>query len=456
MSGRPVVLQELGPSVPVAIDDAAAAAIGAAAAAWRETLRLKEPPLAVERGRGGWRLRAGGVAGIVAAGGVTIEIVPKFLARMPPEDAGWRRALWHILLVASDPQPARLERQPAEEAAAWSLPDLMATEFLCSLELGSMRGLPRGYEPAAATLPVLRGSLDFGAWARRGLPSWELPCRFDELTEDVPCNRLLRWACARLRSSVASSRLAFRLGEAESRFGAISPRPPTRGEAERLQPGPLHAALAPALRIGVLLLRGRSLDHADGVEALPGFLWEGETIFEAFALRTVQRAALRLGLRAEKRQLAMADSLGGGPELRTTPDIRVRGAAGDLTILDAKYKRNRGRPRAADVYQVVTAGKVTACDDVGLVYPLEAGDDGDELLWSLRGPGKPARLRAIGLDLTAMARRDGQRRLVEAVEGPLGRMLAAGGAQAAAASSGSGSPSSPPSAATAPVEISSS
>lgn len=478
MSDGRAVLAELGPSVPIDVDDATAAAIGAAATAWRSALRLRQPPLYVERGAGGWRLGAGGVAGVVEAGGLAIEIVPKFLARMPPGDGAWRRALWHVLLVASEAQPARMERLSAADSSAWSLPDLMATEFLRSLERGSMRGLPRGYEPVEEALPVLRGSLGVGAWARRGLPSWELPCRFDELTEDVPLNRLLHWACLRLRATAASSRLAFRLGEAAAGFGGISPLPPPLSEAERLRTGPMHAALGPALRIGLLMLRGRSLEHGPGEDSLRGFLWEGETVFEAFALRIAQRAALRLGLHAEKRRLPLADPLAGGEPLGTTPDIRVQGPAGHLEILDAKYKRERGRPAAADVYQVLAAGKATGCEDVGLVYPLEPGDGAADLGWSVRGPGTPRRLWALGLDLAAMARRDGQRQLIAAVEAHLRRVLAASGAQAAGdspaaggAQAATGSPAagavpsaagggssglSPARAATAPAEISSS
>jgi len=440
VSAERVVLSELGPTVPVEIEDGAVAEIVAAATAWRSALRLKQPPLFAERRPTGWHLGAGGVAGIVEAGGISIEIVPKFLARMPPRDGSWRRALWHILLVASDLQPARMEALRAGETAVWSLPDLMATEFLRSLELGSMRGLPRGYEPVEEGLPVLRGSLDVGAWARRGLPSWELACRFDELTEDVPINRLLRWAGAQLRSTVVSPQLAFRLGEAAADFGAVAPQPPALREAERLRLGPMHAALAPALRIGVLLLQGRRLEHGEGDDSLRGFLWEGETLFEAFALRIAQRAAMRLDLRAEKRKLPLADPALGGQPLGTTPDIRVQGPAGHLEILDAKYKRDRGKPAAADVYQVLAAGKVTGCADVGLVFPLEPDDEATDLSWTVQGPGEPSRLWALGLDLAAMAERDGQRQLIAAVEAHLRRVLAASGAQAAAASAAGSGP----------------
>jgi len=434
VSSKQLVLAELGAPTLVEISDADAAAITAAAGVWRAALRLKRPPLFVERTDAGWHLGSEGVAGIVMCGGLSIEIVPKFLTPIARERAAWRRALWHILLIASDSAPAEFEPLSADETDTWSLPDLMATEFLRSLEIGAMRGLPRAYRPVEQVLPVLRGSLDYGTWAQQGLPSWQLPCRFDELSEDIAVNRLLRWAGQQMRTTVSSPRLALRLGETTSTFSGVSSRPPALAEAEKLTLGAMHLALAPALRIALLLLRARTLEHGDGGDALPGFLWEGERVFEAFALRVVQQAALRLGLRAEKRKLALADPVGKGSPLGTTPDIRIQGPAGSIEMLDAKYKRGRGKPSAADVYQVLAAGKVTDCADVGLVFPLELDDDPTDLTWTVRGLGEPSRLWALGLDLTAMADKEGQRTLVTSVETHLQKVLATSRAQAAAVS----------------------
>jgi 5-methylcytosine-specific restriction enzyme subunit McrC len=433
-AGR-IVLREFGDAQPISVDAAGAEEIAAAAASWKAALKLKRPPLAVERAGRRWQLRAEGVAGVVRAGGVTVEIVPKFLSRLPRNGVEWRRALWRVLLLIEGHRESTFEPLDARAGVAWSLPDLMAREFLHSLDRGSARGLPSEYMPVDAALPVLRGRLDAAAWGRLGMRPWELPCRFDELSADNPTNRLLRWAGEQLQTTVASPRLAFRLREAAAIFGPITPRPPTLMHAERLRLGSMHAGLAPALAIAIVLLRNRSLEHGDDRGALDGFLWEGERLFEAFALRIAGRAAASFRLRAEKRRIPVGRPLGSGAPLRTNPDICVHGGAGHVEIVDAKYKRNRGHPKAADVYQVLAAGKVGDSRDVGLVYPLEWGDDRRAHRWEVDGAGSPERLWALGLDLTLMAEPSGEGALVAAFESHLRGVLAAReGDQPAAAS----------------------
>jgi 5-methylcytosine-specific restriction enzyme subunit McrC len=415
---RPVarlVVREYGDEVSAQLPDRAVEALRAASNAWRRRLRLKRAPLTFTSDGHGWWVRAEGVAGIVHAGGVTVEVMPKFLASLQEDDTRWRRALWNVLAL-TDPTATVLGEVPAQEEASFTLADLLGYTLVRSIEQGSARGLPRGYSETAESLPVLRGYLDSSRLGELAVKPWLLPCRFDELQQDVPVNRLLRWAAERLQRAVISPRLAMQLGEVSAGFEGVPAVPPALPAAMRISLGPLHAGLSPALSVSLALLRSMNLEHDEGGEALEGFLWEGERVFEDFVLRLAMRAAIRLRLRAEKTAVTMGRPFGAGVRLRTFPDVRVRGASGDVVVLDAKYKLERGRPRAPDVYQVVAAGKTLGTSNAALVYPLEAGDSPEDLYWSLEGPGPPDRLLAVALDMGAMAEPEGERQLTDRME----------------------------------------
>ena len=408
---RSVTLFEYGPEVPVSLSADEAAEVASVGARWETILGLNSNPLRVSRvAADHYALRAEQVTGVIAAGPLHIEIVPKFLEDPTAGDA-WRQTLWNILSLVHE-VPLTLDQTAAEATRDDSFIDLLAQVFMRSLNQGSLRGFPRGYVEVEKSEPVLRGSLNTREVIPLLLRPWEIPCRVDLLTEDIPINRLLRWALQELSAAVRSPQRARSLTEVQLSFHHVQGGPPSILLARRLTLGLQHQALQPALRIATMLLEGKMLEPRPAKEELEGFLWHSTKVYEAFVMRLAQQAARRVGCRAIKRTRLMASPIDAPWRLTTTPDVQIAKGKELFLVMDAKYKARSGRPDASDSYQVISGGKVLECEEVLLVYPQLWGETSRTYRWTLVGSGRPNRLGTVSLDLRHMRSVKGESKLV--------------------------------------------
>lgn len=415
MSGRArLALREFGEAVRLGdIGAHQVEQLHAQAERWRQLYGLPASPLELTRRGGSWSVRARYLTGFASVAGLHLEILPKFLPEDAREGGTWRRALWRILLLAGDDV---LLDEPTEAVRDSDAPlaDLLAEAFLRSVSLGAARGLPRGYVERETTEPVLLGRLDESRWAELVTEPWSLPCVVDTLDEDIPINRLLRWAARHLAADVSSPARARALAEWADTLAGVGVVPPRLEEARRLAHGPQHRALAPAVEIARLLLQSRGEAHGPGQAELQGFLWVTERVFEALVRRVCAQAARRLGLRTVKSSVPLGLPAR-GQALRTTPDVRLLRGGRTVMVLDAKYKVE-GRPTTADAYQVIAGGKVLDCDEVALVWPVQPGGTEDEHEWAVPGAGRPSRLSTLAVDLSRLAEPAGEQALCGRME----------------------------------------
>ena len=162
--------------------------------------RLKLPEDAVlTRTRHG--LKAGQVVGILVIPRKTLEILPK----IDGENSNVREALVRMLAVAYnlrvvDGKLAALAVQQHD------LLEMLVRLFADQLLATVRRGLPRRYISHEEDLKLLRGKLNVTRQItylafRPDL----LACRFDELSEDTPLNRVLKAAVSRLAGITRST-----------------------------------------------------------------------------------------------------------------------------------------------------------------------------------------------------------------------------------------------------------
>ncbi len=388
---------------------------------WKKALRLKEEPFPVVSGRGGKSfVQAKGVTGFLSVGSLRVEVAPKFLSAGGMDNRAWHGALWRILSLIED-EPLSMPSVTAQETSEEALPDLLGWILLDGLRRAQSLGLPRGYTEQEGSLPVLRGRLDS---SRLGELLWQphlLPCVFDVYAEDVPLNRLLRWAASSLAEVVESSSLSRSLSDESMALGEVSPHPPGLVEAENLFLPVQHAHLEGAFHVARLLLRRQSLQHEVDDHAAPAYLWKSSDVFERFVRYLLAQVCARRGWHLSKPTQPLAQPLSPKAERITTiPDYLISSHRKVLLSLDAKYKV--GQPKSDDVYQVMAVGRINACPHVGLIYPAPFAG-ATARTWRICGLGDPQKLTALYVDLLQMATRKGEDDLVGQLANDLSLIL---------------------------------
>jgi 5-methylcytosine-specific restriction enzyme subunit McrC len=144
------------------------------------------------------RLRAQQVVGVLVAKGATLEILPKIDGAN--EDQAIRRSLIHMLAVV-------LDLDISAGAAAnfgWQKENLLEIliRLFCDKLLAILhQGMPRRYVGHEDDLSALRGRLDVKRqFTVLAASPQRLACRFDELSTDIPLNRIMKAAITRLMS----------------------------------------------------------------------------------------------------------------------------------------------------------------------------------------------------------------------------------------------------------------
>lgn len=409
-----IPLQEYGPPVVCEAVGLDLHALAEANKRWSKALGLSGDPIRVEDiGNGFVKLRAEAVTGVIRVGNTDIEIAPKFLSAI---DRGWQSVLWRILTVVEGGYVDDA-LTTAHEIDSLSMPDLLAEIFLASYGKGAVRGLPRTYLTEQASGTMLRGSLDpsrFGQWMAR---PWELPYVSDLLTDDTQLARLLRWTAECLAATVKAPGRARAVREVSAGLAHVGRKPPHLLDAQRISLGIQHQGLEAARVVGLLLLEGAGVHHANGDHALSGFLWNSDVIYENYIYWLCQRAASRCSSRVNKGAIKFGEVIAGeGSKLETTPDVVFRNAQGTpVAVTDSKYKRVGSRPKASDSYQVLTAGHVLGCHRVSLTYPVAY--DREPTVWRVQSAlgGSDIELTALPLNLMDLTLPEGQGRLIDSV-----------------------------------------
>ncbi|WP_081240191.1 5-methylcytosine restriction system specificity protein McrC [Enterobacter kobei] len=364
-----IVIQEYGEPVVYSTEDINLDALLRANKHWRNFLGLSGDPIRVEHiGTELIKLRAEAVTGVIRAGNMDIEIVPKFLS---VTSGSWQSVLWRILTVV---EGGHVDDNftSAHQLDSLSIPDLLAEIFLASFAKGAARGLPRSYLAERGTGNILRGHLDLsrlGEWLAR---PWMIPFIADLLTNDTTLAKLIRWSAECLATTVKSLGRSRALREIAASLVHVGRIPPCLNDAKRIYLGPQHQGLEAAKFIGVLLLQGAGVHHARGKYSLSGFLWNSDEIYEKYIYWLCQRAANYRAKRINKTEKKFGQVIiGNGEPLKTTPDVIFQDVNGvPFAIMDAKYKRFNSRPKSQDSYQVLTAGHVLGCPRVSLAYPV--------------------------------------------------------------------------------------
>jgi 5-methylcytosine-specific restriction enzyme subunit McrC len=328
----------------------------------RDELRLLVPDLRVEPASGAsdaYLLTPGSRVGAVALNELSIEIAPKLdIDRV-------------LFLLSYSLGLARWGDRSFSMARAASLVEALVPVFAHHLERALRRGVLQGYRTEEDALMGVRGRIRFDDQVQRRF-GMLLPVevRFDEFTEDILENRLLKAALAtlgHLRFRSETSRQALR------RFMHVLELVTTSTYNPHDVPSVTYTRLNEHYRGAVewasLILRCTSVESRHGGAVGTTVLFDMNAVFEEF-VRTALREELRLTVR-ECPTGAECPSLflDVGCRIRLEPDLSWWVAKRCRLVGDVKYKAaSITGVRHPDLYQLLAYVTATNVQHGLLVY----------------------------------------------------------------------------------------
>jgi 5-methylcytosine-specific restriction enzyme subunit McrC len=321
--------------------------------------------------------------GIIKADNLEIQLTPKlsisrllFLISyaMNPRD-------WHKIAVTFEQRSSLLEA--------------IIPGFVFQVRQALRRGVLQGYRVEEDALLTVRGRIRFAEQIQRrhGLaPPVEL--RFDEFTEDVTENRLLKAAIHRLTKlqirseSVRQSLREFDLALQHVSLVEYSPRQLPEVTYTRL-----NERYRPAVELAKLILRATSFDLGSGSVAASAFLLDMNVVFERFVTRALDESLKRSGIRivSQDKRLYLDESR----RINLVPDISCWDLGRCTFVGDVKYKRTEGnRGTNPDLYQLLAYSVAADLPGGTLIY---AKGEEEPTTHTVVHAGK--QLRVIALDL---------------------------------------------------------
>ena len=336
-----------------------------------------------------YRLNPGNTVGAIQLNEMRFELRPKLEVRR----------LMFLLGYAMNPDHWRTQGFDFEEDQ--DLFEAIVPGFAFQVEEALRRGVQHAYRAEEAALQTVRGRIRFNDHLRSRfglIPPIE--CQFDEFTDDIEVNRLLKAAIARLGAiRLRSEGSRHRLRTLWPHFANVSlvAYEPRNVPEVRYDRRTVH--LRGAVELARRILSTRSIDSRSGDVTGAAFLLNLASVFEDFVV-----ISLRESLGASEHsfpQQARGKSLylDEGAKLRLKPDLSWWNAEQCRFVGDVKYKKTRGIAGAAhpDVYQLLAYATATARRRGLLVYAVGEEPSG---IHQIRGAGKEIAVRALDLDVS--------------------------------------------------------
>ncbi len=350
-----------------------------------KTLGLTIEPVGGTTGR--YRLKPSSTVGALDIDGVSVLIQPKI---------GIPQLLSLACYAMGVYKPQ--EQHLFDFAKAETLPDVLALALIAAARRAFSRGLLRGYLSEEDALHTVRGRIRFDEQIRRryGIPL-PVELRFDEFTEDILANRLVKAAAVRLRRmTVQSSKARRGIGWIAAILDNVSLLEFRYGRVPEVPFDRLNEHYRHVVGLARLILLHSEFESFRGDVRASGFLIDMNVLFQEFvtqALRETLEVSDRT-LRDERGigRLTLADK----NKVPLRPDLSWWDGGSCRFVGDAKYKKivHSSVPNA-DLYQLLAYA--TALDLPGglLIY---AQGEAEAAKYKIRNTRK--QLEVVALDLS--------------------------------------------------------
>ncbi len=354
-------------------------------AAQRAALREAVKPLAIEPsddGEGLYHLTPASTVGAIEVAGLSVVIKPKI-------------TMQQVLSLALYAMDVSIIRQPSqfhfkEETA---LPDLLALALATAARRAFSRGLLHGYRTEEEALYGVRGRIRFDEQLRRRFGrTLPVEVRYDDFTDDILENRLVKAAAGRL--AAMPLRAASRRGLAwiAGTLANVTPVEYPPNAVPEVRFDRLNEHYRGVVDLARLVLRHSAFQSSRGAVRAIGFLFDMNDVFQGFLTRALREA---LGSNEREFREQHIRTLDEGGKVTLKPDLVWQRSGRIVFVGDAKYKRVQDdRVPNADLYQLLAY--TIALDLPGglLVY---AKGEADVATHTVRHASK--RLDVMALDL---------------------------------------------------------
>ncbi|TPK57423.1 MULTISPECIES: restriction endonuclease [unclassified Mesorhizobium] len=332
-------------------------------------------------------LRARGVVGVLAAQDCSLEILPKIDVGMTEgstqEKGEIRKRLVHMLAVARD---LKIETGRITDLD-WqreTLLEILIRIFCDKLTEAVRRGMPRRYISQEDDLPALRGTLDVARqFTCHAANPGRLACRFDELSEDIALNRIMKAAVAHLSRMSRNTANQQRLRELAFVYADIMKIPASALKWGEVLTDRTNRAWQDLFGIAQLFLRNRYQRTNSGAGQGTALLFEMNALFEEYVGRLVTRALAGTEFRVTRqsgRKYCLTSLDDGREVFQTIPDILIWRAGQVAHVIDTKWKRISARiddrkqdVSQSDVYQMMAYAHLYKAPRLTLLYPHHEG-----------------------------------------------------------------------------------
>jgi len=350
-------------------------------------------------------LRSTQFVGVVRAGPVTFQVLPKIdwvgntdAAQGTPEFAqavtSAQQNLMYMLSYVFD-----LETK-AKDVAGLSSQELDWFELLTRLFAQELHhqvqvGMAHSYVVQEETLPVIRGRWDLARQALKRPGQWfPFETRYDEFSPDTPLNRIFRFVAHRLLWQTRDAVNRQLLLDIDAWLEPVQLVQTVA--SDMLQQAfftRLNGRFRPAFNLARLFLSGLTPQLRHGQEQVFAFVFDMNRLFERFVALFLQRHRAtvfpqawqdaRLGIQSTLADAYLAQWEDGGHLLHLEPDILFMTPEQNRTflILDTKYKqldltRNNLNIQDGDLYQMLAYSVQFNCPRIVLLYPQSATHPG--------------------------------------------------------------------------------
>lgn len=375
--------RRFGTAGEIPVEDAERLVRAAAAPA----ARLKGSQHAFDFGRDA--LTAQNLVGMVAASGTTCEILPKIDREQGGSterggDAPQLRAQLIRMLVVAHDLPIADDAATTMETQRHTLLEILITRFVATLTEAVRRGIPRFYVAHEKDLPALRGRLDVTRqFTTLAASPQRLACRYDEFSDDIALNQVMKAAVTRLRQLARSTANQRALAELALFYADVRAVPAMALRWDRIVPDRTNARWQGVLRLARLILGDRFQNSAHGGADGFALLFDMNALFERYVEKLLAPIAATQGARLVA-QGGMRSCLhpedGSDPLFATYPDMRIVRDGRDAMVIDTKWKRltdpvtdRKMGVSQADIYQLMAYAQLYDCARLVLLYPHHAG-----------------------------------------------------------------------------------
>lgn len=356
----------------------------------RDALLMSVPSLTVTPSlglEGHYDLTPSSYVGAVEVDSLSVAILPKIpVSRV-------------MFLISYALDPVKWDSAGFDFDEEDSLLEAIIPGYVRQLQRALHRGVLEGYRTEEASLNTVRGRLRIGDQLRKRygpLPPAEVT--YDEFTEDIEENRLIKAALARLRNMRIRNELVRRslrrFDAALERVKLVRYAPASVPEIRYTR---LNGHYRPAVELARLILRSTSYELRHGAVRGTSFLVDMNRVFEDFVVVAL-REALGVSERsfpqgAKGRQLFLDSDR----RISLEPDISWWEGGRCIFVGDVKYKvLPQSRIVHSDLYQLLSYA--VAYDLPGGIIVYGAGGQG-AMVHEVVHVGKS--LEAMSLDLSA-------------------------------------------------------